>query len=72
MDLERPWLVLARSQTPIMEPTAEYEQHGFFGNVVFTNGQVVEGDTITMYYGASDSVVCGAEISVREILGSMR
>ena len=71
LDLQRPWKVLARSLEPIMEPTAEYEQHGFFGNVVFTNGQVVEDDSITMYYGASDSAVCGAYFSVREILRSL-
>ena len=32
-----------------------------FGNVVFTNGHLVDGDTITMYYGASDEVICKAE-----------
>ena len=51
-----------------MEPIAEYEQTGFFGNVVFTNGHVVDGDTITLYYGASDTVICGAQLSIREIL----
>ena len=45
LDLESPWKVLARSSEPIMEPLAEYERTGFFGNVVFTNGHVVDGDT---------------------------
>ncbi len=51
-----------------MEPIASYEQTGFFGNVIFTNGQLVDGDTITIYYGASDEVICKAELSVKEIL----
>ena len=42
-----------------MEPIAPYEQTGFFGNVVFTNGHVVRGDEVTVYYGASDEVICG-------------
>ena len=63
LDLEEPWKVLARSREPIMEPTAEYEQVGFFGNVVFTNGHLVDGDEVTVYYGASDSVICGARFS---------
>ncbi len=54
-----------------MEPIAPYEKTGFFGNVVFTNGQCVEGDTIRMYYGASDEVICGATLSIREILASL-
>ncbi|MNY50139.1 4-O-beta-D-mannosyl-D-glucose phosphorylase [compost metagenome] len=53
-----------------MVPTTEYELSGFFGNVVFTNGHIVEpdGDTLTIYYGASDEFVCGAQFSIKEIL----
>ena len=68
LDLHEPWKVLARSKDPIMEPLAPYEQVGFFGNVVFTNGHLVDGDQVTIYYGASDSVICGARFSIREIL----
>lgn len=72
LDLNDPTKVLARSQKPIMEPIATYEQTGFFGNVVFTNGHLVEGDTITMYYGASDEVICMAEFSIGEILNTLK
>ena len=72
LDLEQPWKILARSVEPIMEPTADYEQNGFFGKVVFTNGHFVEGDTLTLYYGASDSVICGAKFSIQEILHSLK
>ena len=72
LDLQQPWKVLARSREPIMEPRADYERTGFFGNVVFTNGHVVDGDLVTLYYGASDSVICGARFSIREILASLR
>ncbi|HLH54644.1 MAG TPA: glycoside hydrolase family 130 protein [Verrucomicrobiae bacterium] len=71
LDRERPWKVLARSQDPIMEPLADYEQKGFFGNVVFTNGHLVDGDRLTLYYGASDSVICAALFSIRQILETL-
>ena len=71
LNLKEPWKVLARSPAPIMEPLAEYEQKGFFGNVVFTNGHLVDGDEITLYYGASDSVICGAKFSLEAILKSL-
>ena len=54
-----------------MEPSAPYELTGFFGNVVFTNGHTQDGDLITMYYGASDEVICGAYLSVQEILDTL-
>jgi beta-1,2-mannobiose phosphorylase / 1,2-beta-oligomannan phosphorylase len=72
LDLKDPSTVLARSEEPIMEPIADYETTGFFGNVVFTNGHIVEGDKIRMYYGASDEVICGAELSINEILNSLK
>lgn len=72
LDINDPTKVLARSKDPIMEPIASYEQTGFFGNVVFTNGHLVEGDTLKMYYGASDEVICGAEFSISEILNSLK
>ena len=71
LDLEDPSKVLARSYHPLLEPIAEYELNGFFGKVVFTNGQLVDGDEITLYYGASDEVICGATLSVEEVLGTL-
>jgi beta-1,2-mannobiose phosphorylase / 1,2-beta-oligomannan phosphorylase len=38
---------------------------------VFTNGHLVDGDRLTLYYGASDSVICGARFSITEILKSL-
>lgn len=71
LDLNDPGKVIARSEKPIMTPKAEYELNGFFGNVVFTNGHLVDGDEITIYYGASDEVVCAAKFSIQEILSCL-
>jgi predicted GH43/DUF377 family glycosyl hydrolase len=74
MDLQDPSKVIAQTESPIMVPTEEYELSGFFGNVVFTNGHIVEpdGDTITIYYGASDEFVCGAKFSIKEIYSLLK
>jgi predicted GH43/DUF377 family glycosyl hydrolase len=71
LDINDPAKVLARSIEPIMEPIQNYEQTGFFGNVIFTNGHYVKGDNIFLYYGASDEVICGASLSVSEILSTL-
>jgi len=71
LDLKEPWRVLARSEEPIMEPGAPYEREGFLGEVIFTNGHVVDGDRLTLYYGAADSVICAANLSIQTILDSL-
>ena len=71
LDKKDPSKVISRSKEPIMEPKASYEKEGFFGNVVFTNGHIVDDDRLTLYYGASDSVICSAEFSIHEILESL-
>jgi predicted GH43/DUF377 family glycosyl hydrolase len=72
LDLNDPTKVIARSEEPIMEPSEEYELTGFFGNVVFTNGHYVDGDIVHIYYGASDEVICTAEVSIKEILATLK
>lgn len=72
LDADEPWRVIARSGEPLMEPSESYELEGFFGNVIFTNGHVVDGDRIMMYYGASDKVICRADFSVSAILETLR
>ena len=74
MDSNDPSKIIARTEEPIMVPSASYEVSGFFGNVVFTNGHIVnpDGDTLTIYYGASDEFVCGAHFSINEICSLLK
>jgi predicted GH43/DUF377 family glycosyl hydrolase len=72
LDLENPSKVLSRTIEPIMVPTENYEISGFFGFVVFTNGHIVNGDQLTIYYGAADEFVCGATFSITAIISSLK
>jgi predicted GH43/DUF377 family glycosyl hydrolase len=71
LDADDPARVLGRSPDPIMEPLADYEIHGFFGNVIFATGAFAEDDRLTIYYGAADTHVCGATMSIHEILAGL-
>ncbi|KKI93214.1 glycosidase [Bacillus sp. SA1-12] len=71
LDLNDPAKVIARSEKPLVEPDAPYEQEGFFGGVVFSCGVLVEGDVVKMYYGVADTSMACAELSVQEILDSL-
>ena len=68
LDLNEPWKILGRSEKPILEPETDYEVNGFFGNVVFNNGVLFEDGLIKIYYGAADTRVAYAEISLEEVL----
>ncbi|MFS0725708.1 glycoside hydrolase family 130 protein [Paenibacillus sp. 1P07SE] len=68
VDLERPDRVLARMEQPLMVPEAEYETSGFFANVVFACGAVVDDDKIMMYYGASDDTMAAVQFSFRQVM----
>lgn len=71
LDLENPHKIIARGKEPILCPEAPYEKSGFMPNVVFTCGALVNGDTVSIYYGASDWVMAGADMSISEMLDSL-
>jgi predicted GH43/DUF377 family glycosyl hydrolase len=54
-----------------MVPQYEYETDGFYGNAVFTNGSLVNGDELTVYYGDADSYICAAKFSITEICAQL-
>jgi len=72
LDYEDPTHIIARSEEAIMEPLRDYEKKGFVNDCIYSNGHVINGDTLTVYYGAADRVTCGARFSVREILDSLK
>jgi predicted GH43/DUF377 family glycosyl hydrolase len=71
LDLQNPTKVIARSVLPILEPETDYEKKGFFGDVVFSCGVIVDGDIVKMYYGVADTSMACAELSLQEILNCL-
>lgn len=71
LDLNDPSRVIARTKGPILEPETEYEREGFFGNVVFSCGVLLEGDQVYIYYGVADSSMACAQLSLKEIMDAL-
>ncbi len=67
LDTQDPTKVIAKSAEPLLEPEADYETEGFFGNVVFTCGCIEENGVIHIYYGAADDKICCADITVSDL-----
>ncbi len=60
LDLKNPTQVLHRTNHPIVEPLEDYENNGFKPGIAYPCGAVIVKDTLMVYYGGSDSVVCVA------------
>ncbi|UOQ45002.1 glycoside hydrolase family 130 protein [Halobacillus salinarum] len=71
LDLQNPAQILAKTKEPILTPESDYETSGFFGNVVFTCGAVVEEQEITVYYGASDTSMAAATMNLEDIFSQL-
>lgn len=68
LDLNDPSKIIGKTEVPIMEPEADYELEGFFGNVLFTCGVITKGDNVRVYYGVSDTSMAVADLSLAEIM----
>jgi len=60
LDLENPAKVLSRLNYPLLEPEFSFERNGIIPNVVFPCGIVVRDNTLYVYYGGADTVICVA------------
>jgi predicted GH43/DUF377 family glycosyl hydrolase len=74
LDRESPTEVLLRSDEWVFGPHADYERVGDVADVVFPCGATVapDGDTLSLYYGGADTVMCLATASLRELLGWLK
>lgn len=71
LDLEQPKKIIGKLDVPFLEPETAYEKEGFFGNVVFTCGALLEGETFIIYYGAADDKICRADVALKDIYGML-
>jgi len=71
LDSKEPWKIIARSEKPVLEPKADYELEGFFGNVVFSCGLLYEEDKLKIYYGVSDTSIAYAELPLEDVIRNL-
>ena len=71
LDEKDPSIVLAKTKDPILEPQEKYETNGFFGNVVFSCGCLVNDNKVIIYYGAADDKICRADFELDDLFAAM-
>ena len=68
LDLKDPTKILYRAKQPVLEPSLPYENNGFKSGIVYSCGAVVIDDTLFVYYGGADTVVCVATANLEEFI----
>jgi len=70
LDLNEPWKIIGKTNSYILAPEMQYEQHGNCDNTVFACGAIGDEatDELTLYYGACDKYICMAKGSLSEMV----
>ena len=71
LDLKNPSVILGRTATPLLVPQEEYEYYGMVPNIVFPSGAYLEKGDLHIYYGAADTTVCRATVSLSALLDDL-
>ena len=71
LDFDDPRKVIGRTKGPMLVPEEPYELSGHVLNIVFPSGILLDGDILTIYYGAADTTVCSACVSLKDLVSSI-
>jgi beta-1,2-mannobiose phosphorylase / 1,2-beta-oligomannan phosphorylase len=71
MDIKEPNRTLAKINSSILSPEADYEINGNFPNIVFPTGGIIENEKLYLYYGGADTNICLATCEIKDLLSQM-
>ena len=72
MQLDRPEIEIARLPYPLFSPARKWEQEGVVQHVVFPTGTAQFDDDLYIYYGAADTHIAAAHLSISELLHELK
>lgn len=71
LDLKNPLKIIGRTNYPLLAPEEYYERIGLVSNIVFPSGALLGKNKIKLYYGAADTTVCLAIVSLPDLLDKL-
>jgi len=71
LDLKDPRKIIGRTKGPMMVSEEPYELSGHVSNVVFPSGALLKDETLTIYYGASDTTTCSARVNINDLVSTI-
>jgi predicted GH43/DUF377 family glycosyl hydrolase len=72
LDHDNPQKVIGQTMDPILAPEEQYEIYGQVPNTIFPSGAMVEEGQFYIYYGACDTTVCRASVTLNDLLDELR
>jgi predicted GH43/DUF377 family glycosyl hydrolase len=72
LDLKNPTLEIGRLTTPLFSPELDWEKRGNVNNVVFPTGSILINDRLYIYYGAADTRIGLASVSLTELINQLK
>ncbi|MDP2630381.1 MAG: pesticidal protein Cry7Aa [Candidatus Uhrbacteria bacterium] len=68
LDKSDPQQIIGRLPYPLFSPTESWEYTGDVNNVVFPTGLISSGGRLYIYYGAADSSIAVASVSLKRLI----
>jgi predicted GH43/DUF377 family glycosyl hydrolase len=68
LDLKNPQKVIGRLPYPLFSPEEIWEKKGEVNNVVFPTATSIDGDILSIYYGAADNKIGVRTVSINSLL----
>jgi predicted GH43/DUF377 family glycosyl hydrolase len=72
LDLQNPTIEIGRLNTPLFSPELEWEKIGIVNNVVFPTASILLEDQLYIYYGAADTCIGLASVSLTELITEIK
>jgi len=73
-DINDPRRVIAKSDSPLLEPERDFEKKGYIDNVIFPTGWIEDernANNRIVYYGCADTNIAAVTLSVDDILAAL-
>ncbi len=71
-DLHKPSKIIGNTHGSLLIPEESYEKYGTAPNIVFPSGALIHKDTLSIYYGATDTTCAVAHMNLPSLLASMK
>jgi|WetSurMetagenome_2_1015567.scaffolds.fasta_scaffold51844_2 beta-1,2-mannobiose phosphorylase / 1,2-beta-oligomannan phosphorylase len=68
LDAKNPTKIIGRTESALLVPEEPYEIYGKVPKIVFPSGAYIDGENLHVYYGAADTVCCGARFLLRDVV----
>ena len=72
LDLSDPQKVIGQTMDPLIVPQEEYETYGQIPDVIFPSGAIIEEGQFYIYYGACDTTICRASITLNDLIDELQ